>query len=303
MEITPTGTVLGATVTGLDLSQPMTDGEFGRVLAALGEHGVLRFPMQHLESGDVRAFSARFGELQTSITRSNSGDPFPEVGILSNVKEAGAYIGTPDAGQDWHTDMSYRDVMGFVNVLYGIHIPHRDGKPLGGTEFANMHAAYDDLPEELRTRLADAIVVHDFEKFWEMMRREKGSQRAAMTAEQKATRPAVTHPLFLTHPLTGRKVLYCNPGYAVRIEGLSAAESDETLAYLFEHQLQQKYRYTHVWAENDLLIWDHIGTIHQAIADYRPDEIRLLKRCQVMADRVFTPEFRHLAQSALQQAA
>ena len=298
MNIIPTGATLGATVAGLDLSRPMTETEFGGVLAALGQYGVLRFPDQHLHSEDVRAFSARFGELQTSITRQNSGDPCPEVGVLSNLKEAGAYIGTPDAGQDWHTDMSYRDVMGFVNVLYGIKIPRRDGKPLGGTEFANMHAAYDDLPQELRLRLADATVVHDFEKFWEMMRREKGSQRPAMTAEQKAQRPPVVHPLFLTHPLTGRKVLYCNPGYAVRIQGLPEAESDELLQFFFTHQLQSRYRYMHEWTENDLLIWDHLGTIHQAIADYRPDEIRLIKRCQVMATKVFTPEFRTLAQAA-----
>ena len=60
---------------------------------------------------------------------------YPEIGILSNLKEDGKYIGSPDAGQDWHTDMTYREVPGFVNVLYGIRIPHRDGKPLGGTEF------------------------------------------------------------------------------------------------------------------------------------------------------------------------
>lgn len=283
---------------GLDLSRPMTDAELKGVLAALGRYGVLRFPDQHLDSGDLRAFSARFGELQTSITRQNSGDPFPEVGVLSNLKEGGAYVGTPDAGQDWHTDMSYRDVMGFVNVLYGIKIPRRDGRPLGGTEFANMHAAYDDLPEDLKTRLADSMVVHDFEKFWEMMRREKGSERPAMTAEQKALRPPVVHPLFLTHPLTGRKVLYCNPGYAVRIEGMPEAESEELLRFFFAHQLQPQYRYMHEWAENDLLIWDHLGTIHQAIADYRPDEVRLIKRCQVMASKVFTPEFRRLGQAA-----
>jgi taurine dioxygenase len=298
MQIIPTGAILGATIEGLDLSRPMTDAEFGAVLAALGRRGVLRFPDQRLDSAQLRDFSARFGGLQTSITRQNSADPFPEVGILSNMKQDGAYIGTPDAGQDWHTDMSYNDVVGFVNVLYGLKIPHRDGRPLGGTEFANMHAAYDDLPDAFKARFSNAVVVHDFEKFWEMMRREKGSPRPALTAEQRAIRPPASHPLFLTHPLTGRKVLYCNPGYAARILGLDPDESDAVLDHLFQHQLQARYRHTHHWTENDLLIWDHIGTIHQAIADYRPDEIRLIKRCQVMADRVFSPAFRALANAA-----
>jgi taurine dioxygenase len=86
-------------------------------------------------------------------------------------------------------------------------------------------------------------------------------------------------------------VLYCNPGYAVRINELSGRDSDEMLDYLFAHQLQMKFRYTDVWSENDLLLWDHLGTIHRAIADYRPNEIRLIRRCQVMATKVFDPGF------------
>ena len=112
-----------------------------------------------------------------------------------------------------------------------------------------------------------------------------------MTDEQRHRRPRVVHPLFLTHPITGRKVLYCNPGYTVRINELPEREGDQVLAYLFEFQLQRRFRYTHTWTENDLLVWDHLGTIHRAIADYGPDEIRLMHRCQVMASKVFEPDF------------
>jgi taurine dioxygenase len=300
LTIEPTGGVLGATVRGADLSQPLSEPDFGRVLLALGHHGVLRFPDQHLDLGDVKRFSELFGEIQGNPIRAmDAGRPYPEVGILSNIRENGEYIGSPDAGQDWHTDMSYRDVMGFVNVLYGIRIPRRDGKPLGGTEFGNMHAAYDALPQDIRTRLADATVTHNFEKFWEHMRRDKNSGRPPMTDEQRKRRPPVVHPLFLTHPITGKKVLYCNPGYAVRINELPEAESDAML----EHQLQPRFRYMHDWNENDLLIWDHIGTIHRAIADYGPDEIRLMRRCQVMATKVFDPAFLRPAREAAMQAA
>jgi taurine dioxygenase len=187
--------------------------------------------------------------------------------------------------------MTYREVPGFVNVLYGIRIPHRDGEPLGGTEFSNMHLAYEDLPCEIKSRLAQMTATHNFEKFWEHMRRNHGSERSAMTDEQRRRRPPVFHPVFLTHPITGRKVLYCNPGYAVRINELPERESDEMLEFLFTHQLQIKFRYTHVWSENDVLLWDHLGTIHRAVADYRPDEIRLIRRCQVMATKVFDPAF------------
>lgn len=292
ISIQPTGAVLGATVSGIDLAQPIPPAAFGRILRALGQYGVLRFPGQTLDIGDVKRFSELFGEIQGNPVRAmDRTQPFPEVGILSNIKENGAYIGSPDAGQDWHTDMSYRDTMGFVNVLYGIRIPRRAGKPLGGTEFSNMDAAYDALPEEIKTRLDGMTVTHNFEKFWEHMRQHKNSDRPAMTEEQRKRRPPAVHPIFLTHPITGRKVLYCNEGYAVRINELSAAESDEMLEYLFRHQLEMRFRYTHNWNENDLLIWDHLGTIHRAIADYGPDEMRLMRRCQVMANKVFDPAF------------
>jgi taurine dioxygenase len=211
--------------------------------------------------------------------------------LLSNIVENGKSIGLADAGQDWHTDMSYNALIGFINVLYAIEIPRRGGKPLGNTVFADMHAAYDDLAPALKSRLENATATHDFNKFWEEMRRRPGSTRPALTAEQRADRPPSVHPVFLTHPISGRKVLYCNPGYTIRINELSEADSDAVLAELFAHQLQPKYQYAHVWTEHDVLVWDHIGTLHNAIPDYTAHEHRLIKRCQVMADRVFDPAF------------
>ncbi|MGE4044949.1 MAG: TauD/TfdA dioxygenase family protein [Acetobacteraceae bacterium] len=293
LTIEPSGEVLGATIRGIDLSRDVADDDFARILLALGRHGVLRFPDQHLQPEQLHRFSLRFGDIQGphKATPAAARSTYETIGTLSNLRENGKYVGLPDAGQDWHTDLSYNDVVGFVNLLYGLRIPRRDGKPLGGTEFANMHLAYDMLPEDLRTQLADATVTHDYEKLWEHMRRSRGSSRPPLTDEQRRLRPPVTHPLFLTHPITGRKVLYANPGYAVRINELSQTDSEETLTFLFAHQLQPRFRYTHHWTENDVLLWDHLGTIHRAIADYGPEEIRLMRRCQVMATKVFDPAF------------
>jgi taurine dioxygenase len=147
------------------------------------------------------------------------------------------------------------------------------------------------VPADIKARLDGMTATHDFEKFWENMRRNHASTRPALTDEQRGRRPPVVHPVFLTHPITGRKVLYANPGYATRINELPRDESDSMLDFLFEFQLQPRFRWTHDWTENDLLIWDHLGTIHRAIADYGPDEIRLMRRCQVMATKVFDPAF------------
>ena len=285
--IIPSGATLGARIEGLDLSKPLSDANFQALVQALGRHGVLKYPRQTLTSRQLRDFSARFGELEVNVANAYQEPGLPEVMILSNMKQDGKPLGLADAGQDWHTDMSYSSMIAFANILYGIEIPHRDGQPLGNTEFCNMHAAYDELPQALKERLDGMTALHDFEKFWEKMRREKGSTRAPLTEAQRKARPPVSHPLFLTHPITGRKVLYANPGYAVRINEMSEAESAETLDFLFEHQLQPKFRYAFKWKPRSVLMWDNMGTIHNAVADYRADERRLIKRCQVAATRFF----------------
>jgi taurine dioxygenase len=178
-------------------------------------------------------------------------------------------------------------MIAFANVLYGIKIPQRNGEPLGATQFSNMQAAYAELPADVKRKLEGKTVRHDFNKFWEMMRREKGSKRPPLTEAQKKAKPPVSHPIFLRHPLTGKRVLYANPGYAVRINELPEKESDEMLEFLFEHQLKPEYIHTSHWEEGDVLVWEDIGTIHNAVADYGPDEHRFVKRCQVMANRYF----------------
>jgi taurine dioxygenase len=263
VEIVPTGQVLGAKVLGADLSQPLNARDFGVILGALGRHGVICIPGQKLEALPLKDFAGRFGELEINVAGQYQDPEHPEVMILSNIKENGKPIGLADAGQDWHTDMSYSATIAFANVLYAIKVPRRNGKALGSTEFASMQAAYDELPEDVKQRLE----------------------------EQRRKKPPVSHPVFLLHPITGRKVLYANPGYAMRINELPEDESDALLAFLFKHQLQDKFCYVHEWTEGDVLMWDNLGTLHQAWPDYTADEHRLIKRCQVMADRVFDPDF------------
>jgi taurine dioxygenase len=285
MKIVPSGQALGATVEGLDLSKKLPEETVEELIQALGRHSVLRFPQQDLTALQQRDFAARFGELEVNVANMFQEPGLPEVMILSNMVEDGKPVGIADAGQDWHTDMSYSKTIAFANVLYGIKIPHRNGQPLGNTEFCSMHAAYDGLPQQLKTKLDGMTVLHDFNKFWDMMRREKGSKRPPLTEAQKKSKPPVSHPIFLTHPITKRKVLYANPGYSMRINELPQKESDEILEFLFKHQTKPEYRYASRWRERDLLMWENFGTIHNAVADYGPDEHRLIKRCQVMATR------------------
>jgi taurine dioxygenase len=285
VKITPSGKILGATIEGIDLAQPLSQTEFKQILRALGAHGVLRFPKQRLATENFVRFGRTFGDLEINVANQFHEPGFPEVMVLSNMAGDGKPIGLADAGQGWHTDMSYSKEIALANVLYAIRVPMRDGRSLGDTQFRNMHAAYDDLPTEIKRRLDGRTATHDFAKFWNMMRARPGSPRAPLTQQQRAKKPPVSQPIFRTHPITGRTVLYCNPGYATRIDGMADPESTELLQFLFAHQEQEKYFYAHQWTEGDVLMWDNIGTVHNAVADYRANEPRYMRRLQIMATK------------------
>lgn len=287
---------LGARVEDIDVSKPLSPLDMGLILRALARHAVLCFPQQTLEPAEQLAFSSRFGTCQEAGSAAQFAVPgYPAVMLLSNVVENGRVIGLADAGQDWHTEMSYAKPFGYINVLFAVKVPVRDGVTLGGTEFQDMAAAWDDLPAAWKTRIDGMTATHDLNGYWEKMRQRPGTQRKPLTPEQRAARPPVSHPMVLTHPISGRKSLYCNVGFTDHVDGVSKSESDEILGYLFEHQLQPKYMWTHRWSQGDVLVWDNLWTMHNAIGDYRPDEWRLMRRCQVNADWIFTDTARAAA--------
>jgi taurine dioxygenase len=285
MKIRPGGGAMGARIEDIDLARPIAEDHFRDILRALGAYGVLCFPGQRIDTKHLAAFGRMFGELEINVANQFHEPGFPEVMVLSNMTAHGKPIGLADAGQGWHTDMSYSTEIALANVLYALKVPMREGRSLGETQFRNMHAAYADLPSAIKSRLQGRTATHDFAKFWDMMRARPGSERAALTPEQRAKKPPVSQPIFRMHPITGRTVLYCNPGYATRIDAMPEAESAELLAFLFAHQEQEKYFHAHRWAEGDLLMWDNVGTVHNAVADYGADEPRYMRRVQVMATK------------------
>jgi taurine dioxygenase len=283
MHIIPSGQTLGARVAGVELARPLSHHDRRSILRALGTHGVLCFPNQALDVPAFATFGRQFGELEINVANLFHEPDFPEVMILSNMTKDGKPVGLHDAGQGWHTDMSYSRDIALANVLHCLHAPRRHGKTLGETQFRNMHAAYDDLPDALRDKLEGRTATHDFAKFWDEMRKRPGSRRKPLTPEQRAKKPPVSQPIFRRHPITGRYVLYTNPGYTMFIDGMDPEESGEILGLLFRHQERAEYLHAHHWSEGDVLMWDNIGTVHNAVADYMPEEPRYMRRVQVMA--------------------
>jgi taurine dioxygenase len=285
MNIRPGGGALGATIEDIDLCQPLSQSDFKQILRALGAYGVLCFSRQQPGAEELARFGRMFGELEINVANQFHEPDHPEVMILSNIKKDGKPTGLADAGQGWHTDLSYSRDIALASILHAVKVPMRAGRPLGDTQFRNMHLAYEQLPAEIKRRLAGRTATHDFAKFWDMMRGRPGSQRAALTAQQRAKKPPVSQPIFRTHPITGRTILYCNPGYALRIDGMEEAESEDLLRFLFAHQEQKRFLHAHQWSQGDVLMWDNIGTVHNAVADYGPDEPRYMRRVQVMATK------------------
>jgi taurine dioxygenase len=275
--------VLGARVENVDLSRPLRESAVRDLLMALGERGVLCFPGQNLDPPELAAFAAQFGTLEINVANRFHAEGYPEVMILSNMVEDGKPIGFADAGQGWHTDVSYSREIALATLLHAKRVPKRGGLPRGNTEFQSMRHAYDDLPQAVKERIDGLSAVHDFAKFWNMMLAKPGTDRLPLSEAQREKRPPVAQPIVRTHPVTGRKVLYCNPGYATRIEGLDPGASDELLDMLFQHQAQRKYFHAHRWREGDVLMWDDIATTHNAVADYGADEARFMFRVQVLA--------------------
>jgi taurine dioxygenase len=284
LSIERSGKIMGATIHGVDLSKPVSYPEFGKILSAFGQYTVIRFPNQSLTPAQHIAFTERFGQIHALPDYSEPG--YPGLNILSNIIENGRNIGNVDAGMIWHKDMTYVRVAGFATILHAQKIPCRDGRPLGGTQFINVQAATDDLHANVLNNLRSAIGLHSVAKYNAVVR-AAGSKRPNYTDipdDQK--RPIRAHPMLLVHPITGKTVLYCDPSHIERIDGLGDGDGDDLLQFLADHQLQEKYHYTFDWSEGDVLMWDNFGALHRATLDCRPDEPRLLKRCQAMSDKV-----------------
>ncbi|HEY4861566.1 MAG TPA: TauD/TfdA family dioxygenase, partial [Xanthobacteraceae bacterium] len=176
MKIRPGGGALGARIEDIDLARPISEDHFRGILRALGAHGVLCFPGQQIDTQHLAVFGRMFGELEINVANAFHEPGFPEVMVLSNMTALGKPIGLADAGQGWHTDMSYSTEIALANVLYALKVPMREGRSLGETQFRNMHAAYADLPSPIKSRLQGRTATHDFAKFWDMMRARPGSK-------------------------------------------------------------------------------------------------------------------------------
>lgn len=278
MTITPLSAAVGAEITGIDLAH-VDDRDFTKLHRAFLDNGLVVFRDQHLTAEQQIAFSRRFGDLEIHISTEFLLPDHAEILVLSNRKENGRHIGLVEAGSDWHSDLSYMAMPSLGSLLYALEVPAEGGD----TEWANMYAAYDALPADMKARIEGLRAVHNFDR--------RRNPRVAIPAQHRdrpaaydRSPPDAIHPVVRAHPETGRKALYVSPRFTIGIEGMDDAEAQPLLDALFAHQIRREFIYHHRWRLGDLLFWDNRCTIHRACGGIKPPGIRHMHRTTVAGD-------------------
>jgi len=239
------------------------------------EYGLIVFPKIPLSHDEFKDFALSFGDF--------GDDPFisslPDYPNIAEIKRSANEKATPFGGT-WHSDWSFMKKPPSATLLHSKIIP-----PVGGnTLFANTEKSFAALPEDMKKRLRNLKVIHSAkipyaDDGFYALEKEERSMKILPSKEAKAT---FSHPMVKIHPETNKECLFINPVYTINIEGLSEDESQQLLWELYEHMIQDKFVYEHVWNEDMLIMWDNRTVMHQATGGYDGYD-RLLHRITLAA--------------------
>jgi taurine dioxygenase len=277
MQIRNLDAALGAQVTGIDVSKAVSRSDIVGIEAAWRERLVVVFHGQDLSDPQLIAFSRNFGELDPPGPNPY-GEPFnkehPELNVISNVVENGKPVGNLGDGEAvWHADMTYVDVPPKAALLHALEVPPPDAG--GNTYFANMFAAYDELPTVLKTAIEGKVAVHDASRNSAGMLRKGYSEVADVRQTVGAH-----HPLVRTDPITRHKALFLGRRPNAYVLGLTVRESEALLDALWLHATQPRFAMCHEWRVGDLLMWNNLSVLHRR-DPFDPKTRRVMHRSQI----------------------
>lgn len=275
MRIIPIGEMIAADIQDANLSQPLDDVSIAAITKAWNENLVLRFRNQHLSDADLIRFSSYFGELDPPGPNPYGVTflpEFPEINVISNVKDdTGVPIGNLGDGEAvWHADMTYIDNPPEAGILYALEVPVGQGD----TYFANMVAAYNDLPSDLRAAIEGKTLIHDAAHNSAGMLR-KGYEEIT---DVKLT-PGARHPLAYEDQ-HGRVSLFLGRRPHAYIVGMEESDSDSLLDALWAHATRPKYSWHNEWQKGDLVMWQNRMVMHRRDA-FDPSTRRVMHRTQL----------------------
>jgi alpha-ketoglutarate-dependent taurine dioxygenase len=269
---------LGAEVRGVDMRRRLDADTFQAVHDAWMQHLVLVFPAQHITDEEHVAFTRSFGEPEIFHQNIIKSRRVKEIFRVSNVDDEDNLM-PPDhptvkqvsLAQFWHTDSSYREVPCIGSLLHGVETSTTGGE----TQFTNMYAVYESLPEALKKQVRGRRALHDFGHL------HKLASLRPLTEEERAAMPPVWQPMVRKHPVTGRVSLYISPIYNDEVEGLAAAEARHLIGDLTEFAGQSQFVYRHRWSPDDVVLWDNRCTMHQ-VTPHDPQERRVMHRTTIV---------------------
>ena len=268
--VEPVAGALGAELSGLDLSQALSDETILAVRRAWLEHLVLFFRDQPLPPAQFLAFARRFGEpIEYPFVKGL--DSHPEIIPVLKLEHERVNFGGV-----WHSDTTYLDVPPMASMLVAREIP-----PYGGdTLFANMYQAYEALSHGMQRLLDGLVAINSSAKADASRTREDRMKDLgrAVTRDYVAT-----HPVVRCHPETGRRALYVNVAHTVRFDGMTTEESAPLLDFLFRHQTRPEFTCRFRWHAGSIAFWDNRCAQHHAINDYAGHR-RLLHRITLAGD-------------------
>ena len=261
LSIRPLGRTFAAEISGVDLAGPLDDATFAEIYRACFRYHVIALPGQRLTADGVIAVSRRFGGLEPHVLDQYHHPDHPEIIVLSNVVENGKPKGLADAGSYWHSDMSYTAKPPKATLLYALEVPEQGGDTL----YCNMIAAYAALPKATKVRLEGFRAIHSYIYRTDEQVARHGIRPPLTEAQRKQT-PDLVQPVVRTHPETGEKALYVNPGFTTRFLGLAEAESEALKQELFAHCLQDRFQFRYRWQAGDVVVWDNAAVMHRGTA-------------------------------------
>jgi taurine dioxygenase len=266
----------GAEVTGVDLTLPLQPELRERLMRAFVEHSVLVFRDQRLDALQFLAAMQNFGKVFPQHNPRFAVPECPLVHYISNqdkLEDGRVYI----PGEGYHTDHSNDAIPPKATALHAVKLPASGGD----TQFVNMHAAYDALPEAMKRRIEGRMARHVYQSRFS----ERRLPQLAGERRKTIGTASVLHPLVRTHPESGRKAIYINPIRIEEIVGMEAAEALPLLDKLLAHSTQPCFEYRHQWQLGDLVMWDNRCLLHKANGDYPISEVRYLYRLMLMGEK------------------
>jgi taurine dioxygenase len=275
LQIQALGPAIGALVSGIQLSEPLSDAGRDALLEALLRHHVLFFENQPITPQQQRDLAARFGKLH--IHPIYPADPeVPEIILLDTS------TGNPPDNDNWHTDVTFIERPPMGALLSAKLLP-----PSGGdTLWSSGIAAFEALSAPFQRLLDGLTAEHDILKSFSAARFARTPEEQIRYENARKNNPVVVHPVIRTHPVTGKKGIFVNEGFTTRILELSAAESESILQLLIRHIAKPEFTVRWRWKPNDFAFWDNRLTQHYATNDYLPHR-RIMNRATVLGDKPF----------------